>query len=209
MTPRLILELPTSGAVAVIVFLDVKVFNAFAESSLSSTPAATFQRREGEKRKTYEEHMRKVERGSFTPLVFSSSRGMGKAAIITYQRLTSLLSDKWKSSFSVIMGWLNYSLGFSLLCSSLMCLWIPIKFCSPGVPATVDLIAAEGHLAKIMSELPNAGLMIMASHRTFSSQNKHVSGQIKFGQTNLPYIINGNFIEFVNNECPDKFWFLS
>ena len=30
-----------------------------------------------------------------------------------------------------------------------------------------------------------AGLMIMASHRTFSGQNKYMSGQIKFGQTNL------------------------
>ena len=48
--------------------------------------------------------------------------------------------------------------------------------------------------------------MIMASHKTFSSQNKHMPGQIKFGQTNLLYIINGNFIEFVeNNKCPDKF----
>ena len=43
-----------------------------------------------------------------------------------------------------------------------------------------------------------------------SGQNKHLSIQIKFGQTNLPYIINGNFIEFVeNNECLDKFLSLS
>ena len=39
-----------------------------------------------------------------------------------------------------------------------------------------------------------------------SGQNKHMSSQIKFGQTNLLYIINGNFIEFVkNNECSYKF----
>ena len=51
--------------------------------------------------------------------------------------------------------------------------------------------------------LVSTGLMIMASHRTFSSQNKHMSSQIKFSQTNLLYIINGNFIGFVeNNECP-------
>ena len=51
---------------------------------------------------------------------------------------------------------------------------------------------------------------VMASHSTFSGQNKHMSSQIKFGQTNLLYIINGNFIELVeNNECPDKFWSLS
>ena len=41
-----------------------------------------------------------------------------------------------------------------------------------------------------------AGLMIMTSHQTFSGQTKHMSNQIKFGQTNFLYIINGNFIEF-------------
>ena len=36
----------------------------------------------------------------------------------------------------------------------------------------------------------------MVSHQTFSGQIKHMSGQIKFGQTNFLYIINGNFMEF-------------
>ena len=42
-----------------------------------------------------------------------------------------------------------------------------------------------------------SGLMIKASHKTFSGQKRHMSGQIIFGQTNLLHIINGNFIEFV------------
>ena len=50
----------------------------------------------------------------------------------------------------------------------------------------------------------------MASHRTFSGQIDYLSGQIKFGQTNLLYIINGKFIEFTKeNECPDNFQSLS
>ena len=57
-----------------------------------------------------------------------------------------------------------------------------------------------------MSSVVLAGLMIMASHRTFSGQNMHMYSQIKFGHTNLLYIINGKFIEFAeNNECPTKF----
>jgi len=35
----------------------------------------------------YEEHIREVEHGSFTPLVFSTSGGMGKAATTTYNTL--------------------------------------------------------------------------------------------------------------------------
>ena len=75
-------------------FFDVRVFNAFAESNQSPCPAATFQRHEG-KRRAYEEHVREVEWSSFTPLVFSSSRGMGRAATVTYRCLASILSDKW------------------------------------------------------------------------------------------------------------------
>ena len=52
--------------------------------------------------------------------------------------------------------------------------------------------------------------MIMASHRAFSGQIDHLSGQIKFGQTNLLYIINGEVIEFTKeNDCPDNFQSLS
>ena len=38
-----------------------------------------------------------------------------------------------------------------------------------------------------------AVLMIIANYQTFSSQSKHLSGQIKFGQTNLQYVINENY----------------
>ena len=38
--------------------------------------------------------------------------------------------------------------------------------------------------------------MIMVSHQTFSSQLWHLTGQTKFDQTNLLYIINGEV-----NEC--------
>ena len=87
-------------------FFDVRVFNVFAESNQSTSLAATFRKHEGEKRRAYEERVREVERGSFTPLVFSSSGGMGKAAMVVYRRLANLLSNKWNSSYSLTMGWL-------------------------------------------------------------------------------------------------------
>ena len=129
-------------------FFDVRVFNAFAESNQSTSLAATFHKHEGEKCRAYEECVRKVERGSFTPLVFSSSGGMGKAATVMYRLLANLLSDKWNSPYSLTMGWLRCSLSFSLLRSSLMCLrGSHSSSGSPGVPAAVDLVVAEGCLA--------------------------------------------------------------
>ena len=128
-------------------FFDVRVFNTFAESNQSPCLAATFRRREGDKRRAYEERIREVEQGNFTPLVFSSSGGMGKAASVTYKRLASLLSEKWNSPYFLVMGWLRCSLGFFLLCSSLMCLrGSRSRSGSPVVPSAVDLVVAEGHL---------------------------------------------------------------
>ena len=80
MMPGLILEMLASGVVIITErsFFDVRVFNVFAERNQSASLAATFRKHEGEKRHAYEEHLREVERGSFTPFVFSSSGGMGK-----------------------------------------------------------------------------------------------------------------------------------
>ena len=106
-----------------------------------------YRRHELEKRHAYKERVREVEHGSFTPLVFSTSGGMGRAANTTYKHLAHLLSKKWSSSYSVVMGWLRCSLGFSLLRSSVMC----IRGSRSGskytcVPPAVDLVVAEGHL---------------------------------------------------------------
>ena len=45
----------------------------------------------------------------------------------------------------------------------------------------------------------------MASEQAFSSQNKHLSGQIKFGHTKLLYVIKNFIIEFAkNNEMSEQ-----
>ena len=70
------------------------------------SPLATFCKHEGEKWHAYEEHVQEVERDSFIPLVFSSSAGMWKAAMVVYRCLANLLSNKLNSSYSLIMSWL-------------------------------------------------------------------------------------------------------
>ena len=47
---------------------------------------------------------------------------MGRAAIVAYKRLASLLSVKREQPYSIIMGWLRYHQSFSLLRSAVMCL---------------------------------------------------------------------------------------
>ena len=81
-----------------------------------------YRRHENKKHQVYEQRVRKIENGSFTPLVFSTSGDMGKAAKITCKRLAYLLSIKREQPYSLVMGWLQCRLSFSLLRSAVMCL---------------------------------------------------------------------------------------
>ena len=74
------------------------------------------------KQRHYEQHVREIECGSFTPLVFSATGGMALAATIAYKRLASLLVDKRKQDYSKTISWLRCSISFSLVRSAVMCL---------------------------------------------------------------------------------------
>jgi hypothetical protein len=63
-----------------------------------------------------------VEHASFSPLIFSTSAGMGKSTSIVYKRLAHLLSVKRDEPYCSTIPWLWYRLEFALLRSSIMCL---------------------------------------------------------------------------------------
>ena len=132
-------------------FFDVRVFNPFAPSNTNSTPESVYKRHENEKRRNYEERVREVEHGSFTPLVFSATGGMGKAATVMYQRLASLLSVKRAQSYSKTMSWLRCQLTFSLLRSAITCIRGSRSAMNrPGrsleINASIPLAASEGRI---------------------------------------------------------------
>ena len=66
-------------------FFDVRVFNPNSESYHALEMATCYRHHEGEKRHVYKNRVREVERGSFTPLVLSTSGGMGRAATVAYK----------------------------------------------------------------------------------------------------------------------------
>ena len=75
-------------------FFDVRVFNPYAQSHRSSTLAQCYRRNEQEKKRSYEERVREVEHGSFSPLIFSTSGGLGPIATVVYKRIASLIAEK-------------------------------------------------------------------------------------------------------------------
>ena len=76
------------------VFTDVRIFNPNAASYQNLRPETCFKRHEQEKRHQDDQRVREVEHASFSPLVFSTSGGMGQSTMIAYKRLAHLLSVK-------------------------------------------------------------------------------------------------------------------
>ena len=69
-----------------------------------------------------EERVREIEHGSFTPLVFSTSGGMGPTTTTAYKRLAALISEKHNQQYSTTLHWMRCRLSLSLIRSAIMCL---------------------------------------------------------------------------------------
>ena len=103
-------------------FFDVCVFNPHAPSNSSQSLTATYRKHEKRKCRAYEQRVREIEHGSFTPLIMSATGGVGAAAKVCYKRLASLLSVKWNMPYSCTLAWIRCKLSFSLIRSSIQCI---------------------------------------------------------------------------------------
>ena len=102
-------------------FFDIRVFCPDAASYLSSSPGQLFAQHERLKRNEYVERIVNINRGSFSPLVFSTQGGTGQETTCFLKRLASKISDQSGRPYSVVMGWLLCRLSFALLRSAIMC----------------------------------------------------------------------------------------
>ena len=103
-------------------FFDVRVFHPFAPTYRSSSLASIYRQHERKKKNEYGARVKEIEHGCFTPLVFSTSGGMGREATMVFKKLAALIADKSGENYSVTMGWIRSKISFSLLRSSLLCL---------------------------------------------------------------------------------------
>ena len=100
-------------------YFDVRVFNSYARSHRVNTLAQCYKRNEQENKRSYEERIREVEHGSFSPLIFSTSGRMGPIATVVYKRVATLISEKRDQPYSKILFWKRCKLSFSLLRSAI------------------------------------------------------------------------------------------
>lgn len=102
-------------------FFDVRLFNSFAPSYCSTNLTQCYHRNELEKRRAYDERVREIEYGSFSPS-FSTAAGMGAMAKVVYKWIASLTVDKHNMPNNRTINWHRCRLTFSLPCSAVMCL---------------------------------------------------------------------------------------
>ena len=128
-------------------FMDIQVFNAYAQSNVHSISAA-YRCHENIERRAYGQRVPEIEHAPFTPIVMSATGGLAPEATTFYRRLASLLASKWGDDYSVVMGWLHCSLSFSLLRSAIVCVH---GACSSighfhCAPLPLDLIWVESNI---------------------------------------------------------------
>ena len=103
-------------------FFDVRVCHPNAESYKDQEPQQIYRIHENDKKRLYSRRVLDVEHGSFTPLVFTTTGGMGKECIRYHSRLAELIAAKKGEQYSQTISWVRARTSFALLRSALVCL---------------------------------------------------------------------------------------
>ena len=67
-------------------FFDVRVCHPNTESYIDLTPKHHYRMHENEKKRMYSKRVTEIEQGTFTPLIFTTTGGMGNECLIYHSR---------------------------------------------------------------------------------------------------------------------------
>ena len=93
-----------------------------ATSYLSKPLKSIYRENENQKKAAYNDRVINTEKASFTPLVFSTTGGMGPECQRLNKRLAELIARKQKERYSHVIGHIRCLLRFSLLRATLIAL---------------------------------------------------------------------------------------
>ena len=103
-------------------FIDVRIFHPNAPSYLNKDVPKLYATHEKEKKRAYNERIINVEKGTFTPIVMTTSGGMGNEANLFHKRMAMLISEKRNEKYSHVLNYIRTRLRFALLKSTLTAL---------------------------------------------------------------------------------------
>jgi len=103
-------------------FLDIRVFHPQAPTNAARTIPNMYSWHEKTKKTSYNSRVVQVEKGTFTPIVFSTSGGMGKEAQKFYQHFAQKLSWKTGQKYNETITLVRRRLRFDLLKTTIISL---------------------------------------------------------------------------------------
>ena len=101
---------------------DVRVFHAPAPTNASKPIPVMYESHEKEKKRGYNARVIQIERGTFTPLVFSTSGGMGKEASKLVKRLAERMEFSTGQRYADAVGYIRKRLRFEILKTTVIAL---------------------------------------------------------------------------------------
>ena len=88
----------------------------------SSRSKYNYRLHENEKKRQYSSRVLDIEHGTFTPLIFTTTGGMGKECLSYHSRLAELIAIKKGEDYAKTISWIRARTSFALLRSALICL---------------------------------------------------------------------------------------
>jgi len=103
-------------------FFDMRVFYPFASSYRNQEPRKLYKKAENGKKREYGQRVAEVEDGDFTPMVMSSTGGMGNEMQIALKHLASKIAEKRRARYPLVASLLRRKMAFAMMRSALVCL---------------------------------------------------------------------------------------
>ena len=98
-------------------FVDARIMHPNSPSYRDKKPEYVYIQQDCEKKRMYNQRVLQIEKGSFTPLIFLTTGGMGAEC---NKRVAELISLKRNESYSHVMNFIRTKIRFSLLKSILV-----------------------------------------------------------------------------------------
>ena len=101
-------------------YFDVMVSHPTADSYMKMNVQQIYKKGEDLKKSTYGDRIRNVEKASFTPLIFTTTGGMGPECMRFNKRLAEKIANKQKEKYSHVVRHIRTRIRFALLKATLI-----------------------------------------------------------------------------------------
>ena len=105
-----------------ITFFDVRVTNPNCNSNRNKSLQQIYSEHERQKMTAYNDRILQVERGTFVPLVYTTSGGMSPQCHSLHKKIAEMTADKTKEKYSDVIRYIRTLVRFSILRSTLVAL---------------------------------------------------------------------------------------